>query len=123
MANLIAILEALVGQYYHNEQKRGGFFFRYPVSFTRDGVNYECRGGRIPDLTADELATVHYKTGANSLYIGAALYQVMEFLENRYQGKLDFTELETGYQLSQINLPFSFFDDNEDSEENDNEDE
>lgn len=110
MADLISTLEAIVGQYYHNEQKRGGFFFRYPVTFTRDGVDYECRGGKVPDLTAEELTTLHYKTGANSLYIGAALYQVMDFLERRYKGKLDFTELEVDYQLSQIDLPFPFSD-------------
>lgn len=32
----------------------------------------------------DELSSVHYKTGAYSLYIGAALFQVLEFLEDRY---------------------------------------
>ncbi len=111
MADLIATLEALVGQFYHNEQKRGGFFFRYPATFIRDGKTYECRGGKIPNLTSEELSTVRYKTGANSLYIGQALYQVMDFLEERYNGKIDFTELEIEYQLSQIGSPFSLFDD------------
>ena len=122
MADLIATLEALVGQFYHNEQKRGGFFFRYPVTFTRDGETYECRGGKIPDLTSEELSTVRYKTGANSLYIGQALYQVMDFLEKRYKGKIDFAELEFEYQLSQIVSPFSLFDefhsDGDDEDEN-----
>ena len=34
----------------------------------------------------------------------------MDFLERRYKGKLDFTELEVDYQLSQIDLPFPFSD-------------
>ncbi len=109
MAELIAIMEAIVGQYYHNEQKRGGFYFRYPVKFTRDGTKYECRGGHIPDLTIDELSSVHYKTGANSLYIGVALLQVLKFLEDRYAGKIDFTELEMEYQLSKVEPPFELF--------------
>ncbi len=132
MADLIASLEAIVGQHYHNEQKRGGFFFRYPIRITRDGKEYEAKGeGKIPDLTAEELLTIHYKTGANSLYIGRALYHVMEFLENRYKGKLDFTELEMEYQMNQIGSPFSFFSDifgdpedeeDEEDEENDEDD-
>ncbi len=120
MADLIATLEAIVGQYYHNEQKRGGFFFRYPIRITRDGKEYELKGdGRIPNLTAEELQTIHYKTGANSLYIGRALCSVLAFLENRYKGKLDFTELELEYQLNQMGTPFSFFDlfDNDDEDE------
>jgi hypothetical protein len=123
MAGLIAIMEAIVGQFYHNEQKRGGFFFRYPVSFMRDGTKYECRGGHIPDLTIEELNSMHYKTGANSLYIGAALFQVLQFLEERYAGKLDFAELEMEYQLSQIRAPFSLFDLFNDNGESDDEDE
>ena len=126
MADLIASLEAIVGQYYHNEQKRGGFFFRYPIRITRDGKEYEAKGeGKIPNLTAEELQTIHYKTGANSLYIGRALYDILVFLENRYKGKLDFTELEIQYQLNQIDSPFSFFSeifgDFEDDEENEEE--
>jgi hypothetical protein len=126
MADLIASLEAIVGQYYHNEQKRGGFFFRYPIRITRNGIDYEVKGdGKIPNLTAEELETIHYKTGANSLYIGSALYHVLEFLENRYKGKLDFTELELEYQLNQMGSPWSFFDDilgvGEDDEDEDDE--
>ena len=122
MADLIATLEAIVGQFYHNEQKRGGFFFRYPVRITRDGRSYELKGdGKIPNLTAEELQSIHYKTGANSLYIGQALYHVLEFLESRYKGKLDFAELEAEYQLSQIGSPFSFFDLFSDGEEDDDE--
>ena len=125
MADLLAKMEAIVGQYYHNEQKRGGFFFRYPVSFTRDGTEYVCRGGSIPDLTIEELGSVHYKTGANSLYIGAALYQVLRFLEERYAGKLDFVELEKEYLMNQIRpqfLHFSLFDGAEVHEEDEEED-
>ena len=117
MADLIASLEAIVGNHYHNEQKRGGFFFRYPVRITRDGRKFEAKGeGKIPGLTAEELPTIHYKTGANSLYIGTALYHVLEFLENRYKGKVDFANLEMEYQLSKISFPDLFPEFDEDEE-------
>jgi hypothetical protein len=98
LMDLISRLEAIVGQHYHNHQKRGGFYFRYPVRIKRDDTEYECKG-RIPDLQSDELESVRYVTGANELHIGVALYYVLRFLEQRYQGEINFADLEQKYHM------------------------
>jgi len=98
LMNLIAQLEAIVGANFENQQERGSFFFRYPFRFVRDGEEMEGNGGYIPNLKLDELDSVRYVLGANSLHIGRALFDVLKFLEYRYIGDLDFSELERKYQ-------------------------
>ncbi len=89
---LIGELEYIVGNCYHNKQKRGGFYFRYPESFTRDGKRFY-RKGKAYCPKDDEINTMRYETGANHLYIGKALVKVLEYLEDRYD--LDFDDLES----------------------------
>ncbi len=98
LMDLIARLECVVGQNFKNQQERGSFSFRYPVRFVRDGQEMEGRGGVIPELKQEEFESVRYVMGANSLYIGRALFDVLKYLEYRYIGDLDFTELEQKYQ-------------------------
>lgn len=101
LMNLIAQLELLVGKNFENQQERGAFQFRYPARFIRDGREYEAKDGYIPDLTLDELESVRYVVGANSLYVGRALLDVLKYLEYRYIGDLDFAELEKKYQAGE----------------------
>lgn len=98
LLDLIAMLEPIVAQNFENQQERGRFSFRYPVRIERNGIEMEGRGGYIPNLTTDELDTLRYVVGANSLYIGKALLLVLKFLEYRYIGDLDFAELEKKYR-------------------------
>jgi hypothetical protein len=88
---LISELECIVANCYHNKQKRGGFYFRYPVKYIKNGTDYECKN-KIPKPEAVELGTMRYEMGANQLYIGHALFKVLEYLEDRYD--LDFDDLE-----------------------------
>ncbi len=88
---LIEELERIIGNHFHNKQKRGGFYYRYPVHFEENGTTYKSTG-KIYDLTPDNLHSVKYTMGANSLYIGDALLEVLDFLEERYN--LDFDDLE-----------------------------
>ena len=92
LMTLVTELENIVGNCYHNQQKRGGFYFRYPVNY--EG-GYQTKK-RLPDIKPDNLNTIKYTTGANSLYIGIAIYKMLNFLEERYD--LDFDDLEEGYQ-------------------------
>lgn len=89
--SLIAELENVVANCYHNQQKRGGFYFRYPVKYKRAGVDKECKN-RIPNPETVDLNTMRYETGANHLYIGTTLYKVLEYLEKKYD--IDFEDLE-----------------------------
>lgn len=100
--NLIVDMEAIVGNCFHNKQKRGGFYFRYPVKYSYDDKNWVCRG-KIPDEDIDILKTMRYEAGANQLYIGAALYELLEFLEERYNHTIDFSELEEEYRNGGFN--------------------
>ena len=92
IVSLIAALEPIVGQCFYNEQERGGHYFRYPIRLTRNGQDYEGKGGRILDLSQNDIMTLHYQTGANKLFVGCALVEVLQFLENRYG--IDFAEME-----------------------------
>ena len=98
LMSLIAQLEWFVGNNFENQQERGAFSFRYPFRIIRDGKERKGKGGIIPNLKLDELDSVRYVLGANSLHIGRALFDVLKFLEYRYIGDLDFSELERKYQ-------------------------
>lgn len=96
---LMSILELIVGRNFENRQDRGNFYFRYPVTFEKDGKQYKTlEDGRMPDISLEMLDSVQYVIGANSLHIGRALLDVLKFLEYRYIGDLDFSELERKYQ-------------------------
>ena len=92
---LIEDLEKIVGNHYHNQQKRGGFYFRYPVNYNKNGTSYKATG-KMSGLAPENLHSVKYTTGANSLHIGDALFAVLNYLENRYD--IDFDELEYHHQ-------------------------
>lgn len=93
---LIEELEYIVANCYHNKQKRGGFYFRYPRRFEMDGKVYESKAKG--NITERMLKTLRYETGANHLYIGKALIKLLEFLEDRYD--LDFDDLELNYEVT-----------------------
>ena len=92
IVELISALEPIVAQCYYNEQERGGHYLRYPVILTINGENYKFRGGRLSGLSLNDIMTLHYQTGANKLFVGCALAEVLQFLENRYG--IDFAEME-----------------------------
>lgn len=98
LMNLIARLECLIQSNVENKQQKGSYFFNYPTRITRDDEDYEKRHGQIPELKLDELDSVRYVFGANTLHIGRALFDVLKFLEYRYIGDLDFSDLERKYQ-------------------------
>ena len=93
---LIEELEYIVANCYHNKQKRGGFYYRYPRRFDMNGKVYESKAKGF--ISEKMLNTLRYETGANHLYIGKALVKILEFLEERYD--LDFDELELDYEVT-----------------------
>ncbi|MCR5419727.1 MAG: hypothetical protein K6E98_01820 [Lachnospiraceae bacterium] len=73
--------------------------YRYPVYYRKDGKN--CRTNGIANVTMKEIPSMQYKFGTHRMDIGAALIEILDFLES-HQGEdfcLDFD---------------SFYDDNDD---------
>ena len=54
LMTLVTELENIVGNCYHNQQKRGGFYFRYPVNY--EG-GYQTKK-RLPDIKPDNLNNI-----------------------------------------------------------------
>lgn len=110
-ADLIFQLEHLIGKECYNPHSYDGYTgdegcsFRYPVYVypTKDSKELEKFRGRIndpdacyyshPHITAEMVRSMRYKFGANCLYIGDGIYNVLDFLEKRYG--IDFTDMES----------------------------
>lgn len=97
MTELICELEYIVGKECYNPSSYNGYTmeegctFRYPVCYLKNN-NTKCKTrGIIKDLAKDSLDSICYKFGSNELYIGGALYKVLQQLENKYG--LDFEKL------------------------------
>lgn len=96
---LIAQLEYIVSKNCHNQFTQNydgpdGRTYRYPVHMKNpnDHNAWYTYRGIIDDATDESLGTLHYKFGANDLYIGDALIQILDYLEDRYN--IDFDDLE-----------------------------
>ena len=94
-AEIISELEEIVAGWTYNRRGDGdkGDFCRYP--FIAYDPYYKCickHDSKFTVVTPDAVEDMHYDFGTNKLYIGDALAEVLEYLENRYH--LDFTELE-----------------------------
>lgn len=94
---LICELEYIIGNQCYNPNSLNGYTmeegceFRYPVSYeNKDGVDTRTRY-KITDIDKSKINTIRYKFGSNHLYIGIAIKDVLETLENKYG--LDFNEL------------------------------
>jgi hypothetical protein len=103
---LIAELEYLIGQECYNPHSYDGYQniygqgFRYPVviSYVEDGVERERRCyNRLSELKGikpHNLKSAKYHFGANHLYIGQALENILTYLEDRYGISFDKLEAE-----------------------------
>ncbi len=88
--HLLVAMENILGSecYNDNIQNYGpggvwegeGRSFRYPVTFLVNGEGQK-RKSRTDDLSADVLATGHYRFGANQLSVYRALVKILDMLE------------------------------------------
>ena len=95
--DLICELEHAIGNSCYNPNSFDGYTleegceFRYPVCYKgKDGVEYKTKG-YVTKMDKDRINTMRYKFGSNHIFIGAALVDVLEILESRFD--LDFNEL------------------------------
>lgn len=87
---LICELERIIGNECYNPNSLDGWTleegcaFRYPVTYEDENEN-ECKTRlTIQNLNKEKLNSVHYKFGSNHLFIGSAIYKVLEHLEEKY---------------------------------------
>ena len=94
---LICELERVIGNECYNPNSFDGWTleegcsFRYPVTYNdKDDVEHKTRY-LIEDMDKDRINTMRYKFSSNNLFIGSAIYKLLERLEQKYN--LDFNEL------------------------------
>lgn len=106
LCKLVATIECLIGDSCYNPNSydgwkdKSGKSYSYPVTYTLpDGTVDKTKwdtSGLLDKLSEKEaisfIQRLRYKFGSNHLYIGSAIIDVLEFLEDRYD--LDFNELE-----------------------------
>lgn len=102
---LIEQLEYIVSQNFYNKHTRNydgteGRTYRYPAHMDNPNDHYAeyIYRGYISSADQKSIGTLRYEVGANELYIGDALNQVLDFLERRYD--IDFDDLELDYQYN-----------------------
>lgn len=93
MRDLLTRMENILGAECYNsniqnysswgEWEGEGRSFRYPVTFLKNAKE-EKRWGRTDDLECEDLATGHYKFGANELSVYRALIKIIDMLEADY---------------------------------------
>ena len=95
--DLICELEHIIGNQCYNPNSLNGYTleegleFRYPVWYEdKDGHDTKT-SFKIRNLDKSKINTIRYKFGSNHLYVGEAIVEALEFLENKFG--LDFNEL------------------------------
>ena len=94
---LICELERLVGKQCYNPQSYNGYtgeegcIMRYPVYYcNKDGDDCKTKL-LVKDITKKCIGSIHYKFGANHLYIGDAIVDMLNYIEDKYN--IDFNEI------------------------------
>lgn len=95
--NLICELENMIGNSCYNPNsydgwtQESGCSFRYPITYTgKDGDDHKSYS-KVRDMDKDRIRSMRYRFGSNHLYIGDALIDILDYLEEHYG--LDFNRL------------------------------
>ena len=101
---LIADLEYIIGSECYNPHSYDGWNdiegcdFRYPVNVPTEEGNYGRVRGNINDsyysqvVNSKTIPFIKYKFGANELFIGRGIINLLEYLEERYH--ISFSDME-----------------------------
>lgn len=94
---LICDLERQIGDECYNPNSYDGWTlisgrdFRYPITYTDKDGNERKSWSTLQNMDQKNIGTLHYKFGANYLFVGNGLINVLNYLEDRFG--LDFDEL------------------------------
>ena len=107
LTDLICEIEYIIGDQCYNPNSYDGYTgdegcsFRYPVYVYTDKSGDErvkirgkvnSRYSYAGNVTPELVRGMRYKFGSNHLYIGEAIYKVLDMLQDRY--RIDFSALE-----------------------------
>ena len=112
LTDLICEIEFLIGDQCYNPSSYNGYTgdegcsFRQPVyAYTNESpddlvklrgrLNKDFLGTYLGIVTPELVRAMRYKFGANHLYIGEAIYNVLKMLEKRYE--ISFNDLEADH--------------------------
>ena len=93
---LICELEEIIGEECYNPNSLNGWTleegcsFRYPVTYADKNKEETRTRWRVQEMSADRIDSIRYKFGSNHLYIGRALFNVLNKLEEKYD--IDFNK-------------------------------
>lgn len=109
MIPLILEIEETIGGYCYNPHSYDGWReiqgkeYRYlPTYLVGDGPDAELKKSAYwlnKDITTENVRSMHYRFGANHLYIAKGIIEAMGILEQRYG--IDFNALEKQYRESE----------------------
>ncbi|WP_026523285.1 hypothetical protein [Butyrivibrio sp. MB2005] len=83
-SKLISDLEYIVAKHCSTKGLNYGNEYRYPVNYTKDGVNYIAKKYAKAEIDYNSIGTMTYEFGAHSLEIGKALEEIVDFLCEEY---------------------------------------
>lgn len=73
-------MEHIIAKHCYNSNRNGGWF-RYPVKYSENGSKWISRGISNPS-TDMGINSMKYSFGSNELYIGRALLEIIDLLED-----------------------------------------
>ena len=79
-SKMVCRLEYIIGRNCYNYQR--GKFFRYPVRYRKNGTVYKCSS--IANAPEECIASMYYQFGTNILYIGKAINEIIQFLNQKF---------------------------------------
>lgn len=80
--------------YSFNSMRNDIIRYRYPVRYIKDGKIKKVTYDRLGKTCCDEeiIKSLHYSLGFNTIYIGKALIDILEYISNRYDIDLSYFE-------------------------------
>ena len=104
-AELVYELEDSIGNRFYNPNSYNGYTgeegldYRYPVWIYKD-IDKDDEPqkfyGKVHDIDGKNITSMKYKLGTNILFVGTAILDILDELEERYD--IDFNELEDEYR-------------------------
>ncbi|MBO4876574.1 MAG: hypothetical protein J5501_01050 [Ruminococcus sp.] len=100
---MICRMEYYVAKRCYNNSYSNGYYYRYPVKYYSEGTRYRTKDG-IANVPTGSLGTMYYDFGANRLYIGEALCEIIRFIIDEYDCCFELLEEQNDDEIKQIRI-------------------